>query len=472
MRKVVAGVGSGVVMGVLVASAAGLLLGAGSQPAAPAEALDADMRFARSLSNAFRRAAETIEPSVVHITTEARVPQYARNIFNQPLRLRDRVKSGLGSGVIVDGSGLILTNHHVVEDAESLTVRLFDGRELPATLLGSDQATDIAVLRIEASGLTAARLGDSDGVGVGEWVLAIGSPFGLEQTVTAGIISAKGRSLPGEADDRFGEFIQTDASINPGNSGGPLVTLDGEVIGINSAIISSTRQSAGLGFAVPSAIARAVMDSIVQDGVLERGWLGVGMEDLAPERRTELGLRPGEGVVLTGIVPASPADRAGLREGDIVVRVSGREVVGGSNRLRNLIALNSPGTELDVEVLREGRRQTLRASLIDPEEGRLLSLGAVEVRAIGVQAVATTPEISRQLGYQRHVPGVVVVGLVPGGVAERAGLRADDIIVEVDGRDVRSPEDLATRLERAGREGVRVDLVREGLRGYVELEPG
>ncbi|MAY74170.1 MAG: hypothetical protein CMJ31_05470 [Phycisphaerae bacterium] len=430
-----------------------------------------DLRFARSLSNAFNQAAEGIEPSVVHITTEATVQPTGRTIFGRQMRLAPQIRSGLGSGVIVSfdgGEPFILTNHHVVDNADKLTVRLYDGRELEAQLLGSDPSTDIAVLRIDASDLRTARLGDSDELSIGDWVLAIGSPFGLDQTVTAGIVSAKGRTLPG-GDAQYHEFIQTDASINRGNSGGPLVTLEGEVVGINSAILSRTGESAGIGFAIPANIARAVMESIIDNGMVERGWLGVGMGDLDPVVRRELGLSPDEGVVITSVVRGSPAEKAGIEQGDIVVLANDRAVVGGINRLRNLIGLNAPGERVNLRVLREGNAREVSARLIDTATGERLALGVTTYERLGVVGLAMTPEIASELGYRRYVRGVLVYEVTPGGLADEAGIEPRDIITEVDGREVKTTEELNERLREA-RRTARIGLARGRLFGYVDID--
>ena len=437
-------------------------------PAQPAR----DLAAARSLSNAFQYVAAQTEPAVVHITTVEQVSSVRRDIFGRRFRSAPRTREGLGSGVIIDArDGLILTNHHVVAQGSELTVRLYDGREYQGTLLGSDPETDIAVVQIEAEDLKAAELGDSDDLAVGEWVIAIGSPFGLDQTVTAGIVSAKGRQLPGDAlQNRFQEFIQTDASINPGNSGGPLLDLDGRVVGINTAIVSSTRQSAGLGFAVPAAIAEGVMDQILSDGMFERGWLGVTMDDVDPDQRRALGLRPEEGVVITSVVPESPADLAGLRTGDIVVRVDGREVVGGVNRLSNLIGLNEPGSRIRMEALRDGRTINTSANLITRAEGDLIALGAEAIPTLGLTVAPLNQTIAQELGLRRN-RGVFVYDVAIGSPAENAGIQRNDLITEIDGRGVTDAEDVQQRVRLARRQ-VRLGIERGRLRGYVDIDLG
>lgn len=432
---------------------------------------DADLREARSLSRAFERAADTIEKSVVHITTASEIQRVQQDIFGRRFRVGPPVmrQTGLGSGVIISRDGLVLTNHHVIANGDRLVVRVFDGRELDAMLVGSDEATDLAVLKIDAPDLIPASFGDSDNLRVGEWVLAIGSPFGFDYSVTAGIVSAKGRRLMGEASDRYQEFIQTDASINPGNSGGPLINLEGEVVGINTAIISATRQSAGLGFAIPSVLARRVVESIVETGRVERGYLGVSMADLTPDQRRTLGLAPDQGVLIERVVEDSPASRAGLRAGDIVLAINGREVTGGMNRLRNLIALSPPGSEVSVRVLRDGQTLDRSARVEDLASAQALALGGEAVEALGVIVRATTPQISRELGYTRHVPGVQVLGVIPGTPAASAGLEPRDILTAVGGRRVESVEALRQALGQV-RGTAAVELVRGRMRGSIEVE--
>jgi len=356
------------------------------------------VRVARALSDAFSRAAEKIERSVVHITTKSEIQRYRQDLFGRRYRIGEPElrQSGLGSGVIVDGSGLILTNHHVIANGDQLIVRLHDGREIEAELVGSDEPTDLALLRIDAADLVAAPLGDSDAIGVGEWVLAVGSPFGFDFTVTAGIVSAKGRTLsdPRTQQGFYQEFIQTDAAVNPGNSGGPLINLDGEIVGINSAIISQIRQSAGLSFAIPSVVAEGVMRSLVETGRVERGYLGIGMAELDPEARIELGLRPEEGIAVTLVEEGGPADRAGLLVDDIILEFNGRAVIGRQSRLRNLIALSPPGSEVTIKVLRDGEPVSLAAVLIDRAEALAQQSGGRWVETLGAAVRPMTRAMS------------------------------------------------------------------------------
>ncbi len=453
--------------------ACGLAFFAPPAAAQPSASVQDDLRAATALSRAFEHAAEQVESAVVHITTEAEIQRYRQDLFGRRFRVGppELRQNGLGSGVIIDAEeGLVLTNHHVVANGDRLVVRLYDGREIEAELIGSDEPTDLALLRIETDDLHAAPFGDSDGLRVGEWVLALGSPFGFESTVTAGIVSAKGRSLDRDPNEpSYQEFIQTDASINPGNSGGPLLNLAGEVVGINSAIISATRQSAGLGFAIPSAIAERVVSSIQAYGRVRRGYLGVEMLDLTPEQRRAFGLRPDVGVSIGRVRDNTPARDAALEKGDIVLRINGREVVGGLNRLRNLISLTPPGEEIEIEVLRNERPLLVRARVADITEIRAAQLDGVPVNELGVIVRAMNRDTSQRMGYRQHVPGLLVLDVQPGTPAADAGIEIGDILTEVDGFRVDEPDELVRGLETS-LENTIIELVRGRMRGTVEVD--
>ncbi len=320
------------------------------------------LRQAKDLSQAFRHVAKSIRPAVVSISSVRRIvpaalqSQLGRDVpggipkgaFEQ---------RGFGTGVVVSEDGYILTNNHVVRAADEVNVTLSDSRTLSAKVVGTDQKTDLAVLKIDTSGLSFATLGDSDAIDVGEWALAIGSPFGLAQTVTAGIISAKGRSNVGITD--YEDFLQTDAAINPGNSGGPLVNLDGQVIGINTAIASRSGGYMGIGFAIPSNLARPVMQSIIKDGHVERGWLGAAIQDLTKELADSLQLDSRDGVLVGNVIAGSPADEAGLQPGDIVLKFAGN-IMRTANQLRNAVAATAPDTNTELAVLRDGQTETFK----------------------------------------------------------------------------------------------------------------
>ncbi|MCX5684772.1 MAG: Do family serine endopeptidase, partial [Planctomycetota bacterium] len=333
------------------------------------------------LSAAFREVAKRVKPAVVSVTTTQTLTasespfgdmgdDFLRRFFGQggpstaprgkapaPRKFQ---RQGLGSGVIVSPDGYIMTNNHVVEEAQEISVHLSDGREFKAKVIGTDPPTDVAVIKIMAENLPVAPLGDSDKAEVGDWVLAIGSPFGLEETVTAGIISATGRSNVGITD--YEQFLQTDAAINPGNSGGPLVNMRGQVIGINTAIASRSGGYAGIGFAVPANMVREVMKRIRETGHVTRGWLGVGIQRLTPELADSMKLKADQGVLVSQIMEGGPADKGGLKAGDVVVEYAGKPVK-TPGELQNTVAWTAPGTKAEIVVVRDGKRQTLTVTV-------------------------------------------------------------------------------------------------------------
>jgi len=435
-------------------------------PPVPASALD-DIAFVRRLSTAFKGVASAVEPSVVHITSIGR-QRFRRSVFD-PVQER-LVPTGLGSGFIVSKDGLIVTNNHVVGSAEGLQVRLSDGREFEATVVGRDQATDLAVIRLTLPEIPPAlrpvSFADSDSIEVGEWVIAIGSPFGLSNTVTQGIVSAKGRSItPRETGRNYEDFIQTDAAINPGNSGGPLLSLEGQVVGVNSAIATRSGGYEGIGFAIPSNIARAVMENIIANGRVVRGFLGVEMADAAPE---QLGSLPTPGVLIRRVEPDSPAGRAGLRAGDVITRFQGRPFT--EARLRTAIALTPPGTRTQVEILRDGVVQTVVVALGDFERTLASASGIIE--PLGIRVQAPDPDSPGSMGGPARGVGLLVTEVDPEGRASE--LQPGDLITGVElgdrSKEVRTAEDLIRTLRSADLEqGCRLRVIRGKMRGYVDI---
>jgi serine protease Do len=400
----------------------------------------------------FTRLAEIARPAVVNIRTVKTVngggPVF-RHFFERgpfgdqdPFReffgrgpMQEFKQRSLGSGFIVDASGFIVTNNHVVEDADQIKVRLYDEKEYDAEVVGRDPKTDLALIRIKADRkLEALPLGDSDQLPVGSWVLAIGSPFGLEQTVTAGIVSAKGRIIgTGPYDD----FIQTDASINPGNSGGPLVNLQGEVVGINTAIVASGQ---GIGFAIPVNLARGIIAQLKDTGEVSRGWLGVGIQNLTPELIEYYGLKEDQGALVTQVYEGDPADRAGIRPGDVIVGVEDTPVA-SSRDLSSAIANAGAGSTIKVQLRREGKDKTVQVKLSKRSE---TEPGAVrsEKRSddLGLQVGELTPELAERLGLDASQKGVVVMQVESGSKAEEAGIERGDVISEINRRVI---DDLA-----------------------------
>ncbi|MCG6862349.1 MAG: DegQ family serine endoprotease [Chromatiaceae bacterium] len=393
---------------------------------------------------------ERVTPAVVNISTVTKIEvethpllsdPFFRRFFDLPHQHRERESQSLGSGVIVDAEqGLVLTNHHVVAQADEIDVRLRDGRELSAELVGSDSETDIAVLRIPAQNLTAVAMGDSDGLRVGDFVVAIGSPFGLSHTVTSGIVSALGRTDLGI--EGFESFIQTDASINPGNSGGPLVDLLGRLVGINTAILAPGGGNVGIGFAIPVAMVRTVADQILEHGEVRRGLFGIAVQDLTPELAQALGAGDGGRVVVSSVEPRSAAETAGLRPGDVIVAVNGRPAVGAA-ALRTQVGLMRVGTPLELELLRDGKRILLKSAIADPyaayvDGGRLAP----------VLGGARLGNLIEDTGSGRLL--AVAVGTVDrDSSAWLAGLREGDILLEVNRERVRNLEELKYVLDRS-----------------------
>ncbi len=395
---------------------------------------------------------EQVTPAVVNISVTGKASQRSNPLFEDPFfrRFFDLPEQGparptqsVGSGVIVNADkGYVLTNHHVIANADEVTVTLQDRRRFVGKVIGSDDGTDIALLQIDADSLHALEIGDSTSLKVGDFVLAIGNPFGLGQTVTSGIVSALGRS--GLNIEGYEDFIQTDASINPGNSGGALVDLDGRLVGINTAIIAPAGGNVGIGFAVPTHMAKAVMDQLLEYGEVRRGRLGIVIQDLTPDLAKALDVSVTEGAVVTEVEPESPAEAAGFRAGDVVVAVDGKSV-SGSAALRNLIGLVPLGQQIDVKVLRDGRQRTLSAEIGKPQAARIAG-GNFSTRLAGAEFT----KLDRNDPDYRNVEGVLVARVEQGSPAWRAGLRGRDVVLAVNRVPVRSVEALSEALDNAG----------------------
>jgi len=416
-----------------------------------------------ALSNQFSQIAATIDPAVVNINTEATVDASAArgkggnngqpadpfdffNFFGVPggpdQPDRNFKSRGTGTGFIVDKAGYILTNHHVVEKAEKITVRLDDKSEHQAKLISSDNETDLAVIKIYVGhDLPVAHLGNSDSLKVGDWVLAVGSPFGLEHTVTAGIISAKGRENIGGGNNAFQSFLQTDAAINPGNSGGPLVAMNGDVIGINTAIISENRQYAGLGFALPSNTAIKVYNQLVQTGKVTRGSIGISYAEQDPALMRALGLKPGDGVLVQDVISGGPAAKAGVHAGDVIMEIDGTKISSGTVLL-DVVANAAVGKSVNVRVNRDGKEQTIpvvigdrqvvigeRAANREPDNNNDQGGGTSQTK-LGIRVQAITPDMVRQL-HLNTSEGVMITAVDQDSLGEEAGLMRGQIITRI-----------------------------------------
>ncbi len=406
-------------------------------------------------SRAFSEIAAAISPAVVNISSTKIVRRDANPLFDDqffdlfnPFREFRTPKKwkeqSLGSGVIVSADGYIITNNHVIEQAQEIRITLFDKRSFKARLIGSDPKTDIAVVKVDAKDLPTVQWGDSDKLEVGEFVLAIGNPFGLSHTVTMGIISAVGRANVGIAD--YEDFIQTDAAINPGNSGGPLVNIRGELIGINTAIFSRSGGYQGIGFAVPCNMVRLVMGQLEQKGKVTRGWLGVTIQELTPELAQKFGLKQSKGALVGDISKGSPAEKAGIKRGDIITEYDGRKVKDVGN-LRNMVAQSKVGTEVPVVILRGDKEYAVKVLIAElPRDLAESSQGGVPDEQtfeglIGLNVMDLTREVARQLGLNKEEKGVVVIRVEPGSAAEEAGLRKGDVIQEVNRKRVERLDD-------------------------------
>lgn len=424
---------------------------------AQSAAVDATVPSAPTLAPMLQR----VTPAVVNIAVVSRSTvennplysdPYFRRYFNLPQQAQPSMSAG--SGVIVDAAkGHVLTNHHVVAGGTEISVTLKDGRQFPARLVGSDKETDIALLEIEPKDLTAIDFGESDSLQVGDFVVAIGNPFGLGQTVTSGIVSALGRS--GLSIEGYEDFIQTDASINPGNSGGALVGLDGKLIGVNTAILSPAGGNVGIGFAVPSEMAKAVMTQLIDHGEVRRGQLGIGVQDLTPDLAAALEFGDLRGALIARVDPGSPAERSGIKVGDVVIAINGRQVQGMTD-LRNRIGLTPVGSSVDLKIMRGGVEQVITAKI----EAKVdLSDQLMNTALAGASLRDTTPDEARQVGTS----AVVVESVQANSLAALAGLWPRDVIVAVNRTPVSSTQQLLSFVAEQ-RAILALELIRDGKR--------
>ena len=433
----------------------------------PVAAADPGIEDLRKTSRAFAAVAKQVSPSVVYIQVES-VRSTAGSALGQGSPFNDELfrrffgdsfggfqppreqrTLGQGSGFVFSldrglfsDKAYILTNNHVVDGAEKIKVTFNDGREFEARIKGSDPKSDIAVLEIDAKGIPELKLGDSGRLEVGEWVVAMGNPFGLSHTLTAGVVSAKGRTSLGISD--YEDFIQTDAAINPGNSGGPLVNLDGEVIGINTAIFSRSGGYMGVGFAIPINMARGIAEQLLEGGEVKRGFLGITIQNLTPQLAESFGVKDINGIIVAQVGPETPAARAGLRQGDLIVGYQGKAVK-DTGSFRNRVSMTAPGTQAQLEVLREGRRISLNATIGDlPGDDQLASAAGAQADTdvLGLSVQTITPELAQQFNVQPG-QGVVVNGVEAGSLGAQAGFDVGTIIYEVNRQRVETAQQFA-----------------------------
>lgn len=439
-------------------------------------------------------------PAVVRIAAERKAQQTPQGQFpfgdlfreflpNMPQQQqRPRVERGVGSGVIVNADGTVLTNYHVVEGAEKLTVQLENNKTYSATVKGTDEPSDLAVLKIEG-GETAfpfLNLGDSNQVRVGDIVLAIGNPLGIGQTVTAGIISAKGRQTGLSDGTSFQDFLQTDAPINRGNSGGALVNVQGELVGINSQIISDSGGGGniGIGFSIPSNMAKTVMEQLLKDGKVKRGMLGVGIQDVTEDVAKSLDLKEAKGVLVNSVKPGSAADKGGIKQGDIITSING-EATDDSNVLRNKVAGSAPGTTIKVTVWRSGKSQDLDVTLDEfsvesikkdsqtneNKEENKQDNKQNQNGKLGLTLTPLTPDIARQLKVPADTQGLVVQDVDEDGAAAEQGIARGDVVTQINGQTVKTNDEASAAIEKSGSKPILLLISRQGQSRYITITP-
>jgi serine protease Do len=470
-------------LGIVVLVMAGFIWGFGLQQETVAKAPAPEDSKVQMVPMNFAALAQEAKPGVVNIRTVKTMKgggSESRNFFGNPFGGKDRFheffgpfsergpsrdfkQRSLGSGFILNKEGYIVTNNHVIENADEIKVKLANGKEYDAELVGRDPNTDLALIKIKGSShLVPLKLGKSDTLNVGSWVVAIGSPFGLEQTVTAGIVSAKGRVIGAGPYDNF---IQTDASINPGNSGGPLLNMNGEVVGINTAIVA---QGQGIGFAIPVNLAQGIVAQLKDNGSVTRGWLGVGIQDLTPELADYYGLKDKKGVLVSQVFKGDPAENAGIKPNDIIVVVDGKSITTG-RELSATIAGLEVGKRTAITVFRDGKEKTLYAQLAKRQDAGEIAKQEPEGNDdLGLQVTELSPESARRFGHAEDEKGVLVVDVKRGSKADQAGIKQGDLVKEVNRKTVDSVGKLKSEFKNKTGDSVRL-LVKRPNAGFLVI---
>lgn len=378
--------------------------------------------------------------------------------FPYPEKSQKKIETVRGSGFIIRPDGYIVTNYHVVDKADKLSVTLNNGKKIIASIVGTDPKTDLAVIKIDGKDLPYLRFGNSDQLEVGEWAIAVGNPFGLQASVTVGVVSAKGRNQLNITD--FDDFLQTDAAINPGNSGGPLLNLEGDVIGINTAIVSGTGGYMGVGFAIPSSMAMIIIDQLIDHGHVIRGFLGVTMQQIDTELASFYKLNKVGGALVTDVIKGSPADKAGLRQEDIILSYNGNWIE-SINSFRNAVSLMVPGSKLNLEINRDGKTVTIHVVIGSAQDDEKGSSETNDSSKLGIQVQALTPDLASQLGYGIE-KGVLISQIQKNSLAEEVGLKPGNLILAVNRKKVTSIDDYHSALQKAVKEGRVLLMVRQG----------
>ena len=474
----------------IVASVAGFAGGRAVAPvSAEVSAAAVQNQPARSVdarASSYSGVVQKVAPAVVTVrvetrasATRTRLPDSLREFFGRQIPEgfgppRGYRQEGLGSGVVIGADGYVLTNQHVIAGADRVRVELGDKRSFDATVVGSDAASDLAVLKIDARNLPTVPFGDSDRVQVGDVVLAVGNPLGLGQTVTMGIVSAKGRAT-GLGDGSYEDFIQTDAPINQGNSGGALVNVQGELVGINSQILSPSGGNIGVGFAIPSAMARAVSSQLVQDGVVHRSKLGVTVQPMTPDLAASLGLSSVRGALVSAVEPESPAATAGVRQGDVITEFDGRPVL-DANAVRNQVASTRRDSTVPLKVVRNGQERQLSARLVEREPDqeqapRVSKQSSGGNSPLGISVEPLTPALAARMGLPQTTAGLLITDMDPSGAAAEAGLQPGDVISRVNDNDVQTAADLTSALAARPDRPSLLLIIRERTSLFLALNP-